>query len=181
MSQVQNSDTTLFDDDAITPQRAMELLFGEGSLERAVQIEDEAEVDTIGAGLDWGNAMPKLMLNSTLFGRLTTLRVSLNLEARLLIETWNLGIGTKIATTTARIHIKQRLQSPTQEAEQRLQAVLLQDDLYGEEFIRNSEVLRSLLKVLLTESDWQAIALSAAEEIRKQVMYQVNESQAITV
>jgi hypothetical protein len=89
MSQVQNSDTTLFDDDAVTPQRAMELLFGEDSLERAVQIEDEAEVGVIGAGLDWGNAMPKLMLNPTLFGRLTTLRISLNLEARLLIEIVN--------------------------------------------------------------------------------------------
>jgi hypothetical protein len=165
MSQIQNSDSTLLDDDAISPERAMELLFGEGSLERAVQIEDEAGVGIIGAGLDWGKEWPKLMLNPALLGRLTTLRISLNLEARLLIETWNLGIGTKIATATARKHIKQHLQSPTPEAEQHLQAVLLIDDLYGEEFIQEREVLLKLLKVLLTESDWQAIREAATENV----------------
>jgi hypothetical protein len=163
-----------------TVSNPMDLLFDDNYLEEAVAAEALVG-GNIGVGLDWEHDMGELLSNLPLVGRLTTLRVSLNREARQLIETWNLGIGTKIATTTARIHIKQRLQSPTPEVEQHLQTVLLQDDLYNEEFIRDQEVLRSLLKVLLTESDWQGIASVAAEEIRKQIMCQCSVTEVITV
>ncbi|MEH2162440.1 MAG: hypothetical protein V7K38_15710 [Nostoc sp.] len=36
-------------------------------------------------------------------------------EVRLIIETWNLGIGTTSATETAKARIKERLLSPTPE------------------------------------------------------------------
>nr|MDZ8016357.1 hypothetical protein [Nostoc sp. ZfuVER08] len=163
----------------VTTQEAIDLLFGEGWLDEAVRIEDEANC-TIGAGLDWGNALPPLMLNLPLFGRLSTLRVSLNREIRLIIETWDLGVGTKAATETARRRIKERLLSPAPELLPYLEATLLQDDLYGEEFISNREVLKSLLAVLLTDSDRAEIAETAANSIRAQVMSQVNFSEKLS-
>jgi hypothetical protein len=163
----------------VTTQEAIDLLFGEGWLDEAVRIEDEANC-TIGAGLDWGNALPPLMLNLPLFGRLSTLRVSLNREIRLIIETWDLGVGTKAATETARTRIKERLLSPAPELLPYLEATLLQDDLYGEEFISNREALKSLLTVLLTDSDRAEIAETAANSIRTQVMSQVNFSEKLS-
>jgi len=163
----------------VTTQEAIDLLFGEGWLEEAVRIEDEANC-TIGAGLDWDNALPPLMLNLPLFGRLSTLRVSLNREIRLIIETWDLGVGTKAATETARRRIKERLLSPAPELLPYLEATLLQDDLYGEEFISNREALKSLLAVLLTDSDRAEIAETAANSIRAQVMSQVNFSEKLS-
>lgn len=64
--------------------------------------------------------------------------------------------------------------SPTPELIPHLEATLLQDDLYGEEFISNREVLKSLLAVVLTDSDREEIAEKAANSIRTQVMSQVN-------
>ena len=89
------------------------------------------------------------MLNKTLFGRLSTLRVSLNREVRLIIETWDLDIGTFSAIETARARIKEQLLSPTPELIPHLSATLLQDDLYGEEFISNREALKSLLAIFV--------------------------------
>ncbi len=175
--QQQNNNSQV--NEPVTTQEAIDLLFGEGWLDEAVRIEDEANC-TIGAGLDWGHALPPLMLNLPLFGRLSTLRVSLNREIRLIIETWDLGVGTSSATETARRRIKERLLSPAPELLPYLEATLLQDDLYGEEFISNREALKSLLAVLLTDSDRAEIAETAANSIRAQVMSQVNFSEKLS-
>jgi hypothetical protein len=151
----------------------MDLLFDDNYLKKAVA--DETLVGgNIGAGLDWGSAYPKLLLDLPLLGRLTTLRVSLNREIRLTIETWNLGVGVQKALTTARACIKEKLISPPEEVVPHLQAALQQDDLYGEEFIFNREVLLKLLKILLTDSDWEAIAQASGDSVREQVLSQVN-------
>jgi hypothetical protein len=160
-------------DEAITPDEAWELLFGEGSLLKAVESEERVNCD-ISAGLDWGKASGFLILNNGLFHRLKTLRISLNQEAKLLISEWNLGVGTRNATITIQERLLDKLSNPSEEMQKHLQAVLLKDDLYGEKFISNREVLQSLLKVLLTESDWQAIASSATDSIHKQVACQAN-------
>ncbi|MBD2353829.1 hypothetical protein H6G41_04200 [Tolypothrix sp. FACHB-123] len=165
----------------ITTQEAVNLLFGEGWLNEAVWIEDE-ENFTLRAGLDnaglnWVNALPPLIFNLSLFERLSKLRISLNKEIRLIIETWNLGVGTKAATETAMTCIKQRLLSPSSELIPYLEATLLQDELYGEEFISNREVLKFLLTKLLNDSDREEIAEKAASSIRTQVMSQVNFSE----
>jgi len=68
----------------------MDLLFDEKWLRKAVEAEDKV-AGNIGAGLDWGSGFSDLMLNLELLGRLTTLRVSLNREVRLLLNNWNLG------------------------------------------------------------------------------------------
>ncbi|MBC1281431.1 hypothetical protein GNF10_37350, partial [Nostoc sp. UCD121] len=78
-----------------------DLLFDDRWLRKAVEAEDKVG-GKIGAGLDWGSGFGDLMLNFELLGRLTTLRVSLNREVRLLLNNWNLGTATKIAVKTAR-------------------------------------------------------------------------------
>lgn len=146
----------------------IDLLFNDKWLQQAATAE--SEVDNISVGLDWGNAQVELMLNPPLLGRLTTLRVSLNREVRLMIEAWNLGVGTKAACQTARNCIKERLLHLNPDTTPHIQAALQQDDLYGEEFISNCQVLQSLLKVLLIDSDWETIAATAANSVREQVI-----------
>jgi hypothetical protein len=178
MSQQLNSDNLIIDD-TISVAEAWNLLFGEGCLEEDVRIEEEANCD-IGAGLDWGKASGFLMLNTGLFHRLKTLRISLNREVKLLLSELNLGIGIKSATACARARILEKLQLPAPEIQEHLQAILLQDDLYGEEFIPNHEILRSLLMALLNASDWEAIALTAANSVKEQIIQQITNSDNLT-
>jgi hypothetical protein len=65
----------------------------------------------------------------------------------------------------------ERLQTPTPDAINVLQGILRRDELYNLEFISDHNILRSLLTVLLTDSDWEMIANSAANSIRMQVMH----------
>jgi hypothetical protein len=169
MNQQSNANNLTVDSD-IAVDEAWDLLFGEGTLDEDIRIEEEANC-TIGAGLDWGNGLGFLLLNPGLFGRLTTLRISLHREARLTIETWDLGVATtKKATQTARERIKEKFLNPTPSIQEHFQSVLEQDDLYGEEFISNREVLLKLLMALLNASDWEAIAVAAANSVREQVL-----------
>ena len=163
-----------------TVSKPLDLLFDDNYLKEAVAAEALVG-GNIGAGLDWGSAYPSLLFNLPLLGRLTTLRVSLNREIRLTIETWNLGVGASQALIAARACIKEKLISPPGEVIPHLQAVLQQDDLYGEEFISNREVLRSLLKVLLTDTDWEAIAQAAGNSVREQVLSQSSMDEKVSV
>jgi len=152
---------------------AINLLFNPTSLQEAIQIEDETDCD-VTAGLDWGLAIPALLQNPGMFGRMTQLRVSLNQELRLLIKEWNLGIGEKTALEVAQKSLIQRLQLPESIALSALQEILKQDELYNvEEFISNRDVLKSLLTILLLASDWEEIAIAAANSVREQVIYKI--------
>jgi hypothetical protein len=72
----------------------------------------------------------------------------------------------------------QRLQLPEPVALSGLQDILKQDELYNiDEFISNRDVLKSLLSILLLDSDWQEIAVAAANSVREQVIYQVGINQ----
>jgi hypothetical protein len=156
---------------------AINLLFNPTSLQEAIQIEDETDCD-VTAGLDWGLAIPALLQNPGMFGRMTQLRVSLNRELRLLLKEWNLGIGEKTALEVAQKRLTQRLQLPESIALSALQKILKQDELYNvEEFISNRDVLKSLLTILLLASDWEEIALAAANSVREQVIYQLGINQ----
>jgi hypothetical protein len=156
---------------------AINLLFNPTSLQEAIQIEDETDCD-VTAGLDWGLAIPALLQNPGMFGRLTQLRVSLNRELRLLLKEWNLGIAEKTAVEVAQKRLIQRLQLPESIALSALQKILKQDELYNvEEFISNRDVLKSLLTILLLASDWEEIAIAAANSVREQVIYQLGINQ----
>ncbi|WP_242039659.1 hypothetical protein [Anabaena sphaerica] len=145
---------------------AIDLLFNPASLQVAIQIEDETDCD-VTAGLDWGLAIPALLQNPGMFARMTQLRVSLNRELRLLLKEWNLGIGEKTALEVAQKRLIQRLQLPEPAALSALQEILKQDELYNvEEFISNRYVLKSLLTILLLDSDWEKIAVAAANSVR---------------
>ncbi|NJR16237.1 MAG: hypothetical protein HC785_11305 [Calothrix sp. CSU_2_0] len=170
MKEQQNLNT-LFPDNLISRSEAVELLFGKGTLDNNVQIEEESEVGNIGAGLDWGSTQAKLLLNPGLYWRLKTLRISLNREIRLTIDSWDLGIGANAAKEVARTCIKEKLASPSVETIPHLESVLKQDDLYGEEFISNRTVLQSLLELLLTDSEREKIAIAAANSVREQIIY----------
>jgi hypothetical protein len=169
MKEQQNLNT-LSPDNLISRSEAVELLFGKDTLDNNVQIEEESEVGNIGAGLDWGSTQAKLLLNPGLYWRLKTLRISLNREIRLTIDSWGLGIGANAAKEVARTCIKEKLASPSVETIPHLEAVLKQDDLYGEEFISNRTVLQSLLEVLLTDSEREKIAIAAANSVREQII-----------
>lgn len=149
----------------------MDLLLDETWLKQAVQAE-ELVGGNIGAGLNWGSAFGDLMLNFELLGRLTTLRISLNKEVRLLLNEWNLGTATKIAVKTAREIILEKLRLPTPEVRQNILITLENDELYGEEFISNQDILRELLELLLTPQDWEAIAAVAADALKQQIIHQ---------
>ena len=152
---------------------AINLLFNPTSLQEAIQIEDETDCD-VTAGLDWGLAIPALLQNPGMFGRLTQLRVSLNRELRLLLKEWNLGIAEKTAVEVAQKRLIQRLQLPESIALSALQKILKQDELYNvEEFISNRDLLKSLLTILLLASDWEEIAIAAANSVREQVIYKI--------
>lgn len=135
----------------------------------------------VSAGLDWGLLMGKLLTNLPLLGRLTTLRISLNREARLNIEALNLGDGAKDISRVARACIKNRLLAPTDTAIPYLKAVLEQDDLFTEEYISNRQVLKSLLKELLTDSDREEIAAAGASFVSARIVSQLNFSEQVGV
>jgi hypothetical protein len=150
----------------------MDLLLNEEWLRKSIQAEEEVG-GNIGAGLDWGSGFSQLLLNPQLFYRLKTLRISLNREVRLLIKDWNLGTATSIASATAREKLLERFRLPTSTVKEHIQTVLLRDELFGEEFISNHQVLRELLGVILTQEDWEIIASVAADLLKQQIMQQV--------
>ena len=89
-----------------------------------------------------------------------------------------MGIGEKIALEIAQKRLIQRLQLPQPVALSALQDILKQDELYNiEEFISNRDLLKSLLSILLLDSDWEEIAIAAANSVREQVIYQVGINQ----
>jgi hypothetical protein len=150
----------------------MDLLLNEEWLRKSILAEEEVG-SNIGAGLDWGSSFEQLLLNPELFYRLKTLRISLNREVRLLLKDWNLGTATSIAFTTAREKLLERFRLPTSTVKEHIQALLQKDELFGEEFISNHQVLRELLGVMLTENDWEIIASVAADSLKQQIMQQV--------
>ncbi len=150
----------------------MDLLFNEEWLRKSIQAEEEVG-GNIGAGLDWGSGFSELLLNPELFYRLKTLRISLNREVRLLLKDWNLGTATSIASATAREKLLERLRLPTPNVREHIQSVLQRDELFGEEFISNRQVLRELLGIMLTQEDWETIASVVADSMKQQIMQQV--------
>ncbi|MEH2374138.1 hypothetical protein [Nostoc sp.] len=155
-------------EDEVNP---MALLFDEEWLRKAVEAEDKVG-GNIGAGLDWGSAFGSKVFNFELWGRFTTLRISLNREVRLLLNNWNLGTATKIAVKSSRERILEKMRLPTPEVREYILATLSNDELYGEEFISNREILRELLGFLLKQEDWETIAAVAADSLKKEIIHQ---------
>jgi hypothetical protein len=158
MSQQEQTDnqSTFNQENTVSP---MGLLFDEEWLRKGVEAEDKVG-GNIGAGLDWGSAFAGLMGNLELLGRLTTLRISLNREVRLLLNNWNLGTATKIAVIAARERIIEKFRLPTPEVREYILATL------------ENEIMRELLGVLLKQEDWETIAVVAADSLKKEIIHQ---------
>jgi hypothetical protein len=62
------------------------------------RVKFENTVGNISAGLDWGAAFPKLLLNPGLYWRLKTLRISLNREMRFTLLLYGFGSLQKSST-----------------------------------------------------------------------------------
>ncbi|NET70015.1 MAG: hypothetical protein F6K62_02890 [Sphaerospermopsis sp. SIO1G2] len=156
---------------------AIDLLFNPASLQAAIDIEDQTDCD-VTAGLEWGLAVPAFLTNPALLGRLTKLRLSLNQELRLLLQEWNLGMGEKTALEVAQQRLIQRLQLPENNVILALQDIFKQDELFDAgELISNRDLLKSILGILLLDTDWEEIALAAANSVKEQVIYQVSVNQ----
>ncbi len=153
---IRGDDSTFVNAYLATP---MDLLLNEEWLRKSIQAEEKVG-GNIGAGLDWGSGFDQLLLNPELFYRLKTLRISLNREVRLLLKDWNLGTATSIASATAREKLLERFRLPTSTVKEHIQTVLQKDELFGEEFISNHQVLRELLGVMLTENDKASITIT---------------------
>lgn len=156
-------------EELVTP---MDLLLNEEWLRKSIEAEEEVG-SNVGAGLDWGAGFSEVLLDSELFYRLKTLRISLNREVRFLIKDWNLGTATSIASATAREKLLEKFRLPTLKVREYIQAVLQRDELFGEEFISNRQVLRELLGIMLTQEDWEIIASVAADSLKQQIIQQV--------
>ncbi|MBD2536440.1 hypothetical protein H6G97_47060 [Nostoc flagelliforme FACHB-838] len=169
MSQQERSDnqSTFNQENVVNP---MGLLFDEEWLRKSVEAEDKV-LGNIGAGLDWGSAFTGLMFNLEFLGRFTTLRISLNREVRLRLNNWNLGTATKIAVKAARERILERLRLPTAEVREYILTILENDQLYGEEFISDQEILHELLGLLLEQEDWEIIGAVAADSLKKEIIH----------
>ncbi|MEA5624782.1 hypothetical protein VB740_17780, partial [Nostoc sp. UHCC 0251] len=68
--------------------------------------------------------------------------------------------------------ILEKFRLPTPEVREYILAILENDQLYGEEFISDREILRELLGVLLKQEDWETIAAVAADSLKKQIIHQ---------
>jgi len=149
----------------------MDLLLNKEWLESSIKAEEE--VGNIGAGFCSDALLEMALVNPELYFRLKTLRISLNREVRLLIQNWNLGPVASTATASAREKLWTRLRLPTPDIRQNIEAVLLKDELFGEEFISNRQVLQELVGIMLNQEDWESIASVAADSLRQQIMQQV--------
>lgn len=161
-------------EEKITVEEAIELLFNRESIQAAIRAEDEADCD-VSAGLDWGNDLvfAAFMKNPALLHRMTILRLSLNREIRQMLQGWNLGVGEEKAIETACNRLLSRLQLPQQNAIPVLETILMRDDLYSEELINDSQVLRELLSMLCDSADWDEIATVAGNAVREGILVKV--------
>lgn len=79
----------------------------------------------------------------------------------------NIGAGLDWGTAFGELMVNLELR-------ERILAVLEMDELYCEEFISERQILRELIGVLLTQSDWETIAAVAADSLKAQIMQQVS-------
>jgi hypothetical protein len=95
-------------------------------LEAAARLEDEANCD-ISAGRDWGDQLGKMLSNPSGYSQHERLRSLVFRELRQLLSECNLGVGLSAAQLAGKALIIQRLRSPSVEIQNRLMAILAED------------------------------------------------------
>ena len=147
--------------------------YDEAWLREAVRQEEAADCD-VSAGHDWGTHLGTVMANPEGFSHFAPLRSMVMQVWKQLVAEWNLGIGAETAEACGQALIMQRLRQPVPEVQQRLIALLEAkvSRPQGEWALTESvqAEIRSILSQVLTQEDWKAVATSASDRIRAQVL-----------
>jgi hypothetical protein len=149
--------------------------YDEEWLREAVRQEEEAGCD-IAAGDDWGAHLGNVMANPRGYSHFTMLRSMVMQTWKRLIAEWDLGIGREAAEVKGQELIFEHLRDPQPAIQDKL-ITLLEAQLSKPqgEWEMTEEVhveIRAVLSRVLTQEDWNAIAASASDRIRHQVLAQ---------
>jgi hypothetical protein len=142
----------------------MALLADPEWLQRAMEAE-EASGGEVGAGYG-GRYMAEMMANPAYFDGMKQLQGIVARELRGLLGELNLGAGMEAAFGCARGIVMGRLAKPDVEIQDRLWAVL-------EDEVRQKPEVRRVLWEVMTEEDWEAIALAASQSMHRHLMERV--------
>jgi hypothetical protein len=145
----------------------MEVFSNEAWVREAARAETEAGCD-IGAGYT-GSYLREFITDPVYFRHMRQLQAIVLAEFRELLEPFNLGIGMEAAFECGRQLVLDRLSQPAVDIQTQLwaaleasQANLLSPSLKAD--------VKEILRRVLTQDDWHAIAEAAAESIRSQVL-----------
>jgi hypothetical protein len=146
----------------------MDVLHNPSILAELIQIEEEHEGD-IGAGFpaythDPKPVTPKQVIAMRRQVRLQSIVLS---ELAEMIERINLGVGREAAIVESRRRIRQRLGNLTGEQQIYFDALVDEDQLQTENKPIRAE-LKSVLRGLLSQADWDDIGRVATESIQAQ-------------
>lgn len=149
--------------------------YDEEWLREAVRQEEEAGCD-IAAGYDWGAQLGNVMANPEGYSHFVMLRSMVMQAWKHLVAEWDLGIGQEAAETKGQELIFERLRHPQPAIQERLIALLEAKLSKPQGAWEMTEAvhaeIRAVLSQVLTQEDWSAIAASASDRIRHQVLAQ---------
>lgn len=100
-------------------------------------------------------------------------------QLRQWMESWDLGAGFEDAYVLARRLIRVRLASPTPTQQEFIESVGLEDSQRTDVNTPTPQQIVAILSEMLTQEDWQAIAQTASQSIRSQIL-KVQQSQSET-
>ncbi|MEM1279747.1 MAG: hypothetical protein AAGG53_06905 [Cyanobacteria bacterium P01_H01_bin.152] len=149
--------------------------YDEEWLREAVRQEEEAGCD-IAAGNDWGAHLGNVMANPKGYSHFTMLRSMVTQGWKRLVAEWDLGVSREAAEAKGQELIFERLRDPQPAIQEKLIALLEaklsrpQGEWEMTEAVHAE--IRSVLSQVLTQEDWNAIAASASDRIRHQVLAQ---------
>jgi hypothetical protein len=145
----------------------MDLMFDDDWFAQAVADEEGCDVS---AGGNWGVNLGLLMVNPSGYSHFIRLR-SLIMEAlKDLLGKCNLGVGMVAAMTCGQKLLSKRLENCSVEVQEQLWTILAEKLATREVSTSNQVQLRSLLCQLLTQEDWEAMAIAAGNSVREEVM-----------
>ena len=158
-------------DQAKTPN-LMDLFLNEEWVKAAALAEEEAGCD-IQAGYT-GIHLREFMTNPSYFQKMRRMQAIVLTELRELLNQFDLGISIEAAFTCGRQIILEKLQQPSVEIQTQLWSVLEAQEALPEKILSpalKAEV-KKVLRDILTQEDWQAIATAAAESVRSHLLNQ---------
>ena len=163
--------------EAATPN-LMNLLKNSEWVRLSAQLEEESGGE-IGAGYN-GIHLNKLISNPKQFTQIKRLQTIVLSEFQDLLTDLNLGIGIEAAFVCGRGLVLERLAEPTVEIQEKLWAILAEDE--ATRGANSPNPLRGnakqILRQVLKDPDWEAIASAANHSIRSHLLEYGRHSQS---